>query len=633
MIHQKRFIDAVKASGVKNVALIDDAFDPPSVDDDNSGALLEYLEDGANAGFLDALGITPQERQQAIAAINISNFDEPSLLDTVRRLYLSYVDELNAAADPGGIFDQSKSANLAFVRPLLSLLRNCKPALKISLVGSTEADLAMFNGQPDLIFLDYYLNPEILDGDGTKGQKKAGRDTSLARIMELAERFADKAPSVMLMSSRSDVKKEAADFRKDIKGGKVYASRFAFLEKKQLSFTNDGVDIAPEAADALLDIVQSFSFARALYLGLECWSRSSRSAIDELEQHISELDLKDLAYLVRFRLAEEGQGLLEYLEWFFGECLLDGMARAVDSGIAKDPRIKEIDGDSVEQIEGAFDGPTKKIASLYHRVRIQAPRPGRQANYRMGDLYVSPKKKTVAAVVTPDCDLVLRRSGTRNAVRLLTIGGSYQAFESTDVSVSDFMIFKERPYNINWERKDVSAVEFKDWPKPGESSEELVYLGTLRPQYAQSMQRTLLDDLGRIGLSVAPALGMSASAEVWIKDKDGQKKKLTLDGLPKANVFVVPGRSSAQKAQAIFIRRFVSSLLTALIGLPEDKYPKVAGLKKPNAYASLQKMFQGGVQLGQKAGDIRVSASSEPQDKDAWCWIKVALTDDEEPVL
>ena len=36
---------------------------------------------------------------------------------------------------------------------------------------------------------------------------------------------------------------------------------------------------------------------------------------------IGDLHTKDCAYLMRFRLQDEGQSLSGYLEWFLGECL------------------------------------------------------------------------------------------------------------------------------------------------------------------------------------------------------------------------------------------------------------------------------------------------------------------------
>jgi hypothetical protein len=73
-------------------------------------------------------------------------------------------------------------------------------------------------------------------------------------------------------------------------------------------------------------------------------------ALRELRGEIENLHLKEFAYLVRFRLAQEGQTLLNYLEWFFGECLIDAIAKAVDSGAGGAEQVKALNGSAADRI-------------------------------------------------------------------------------------------------------------------------------------------------------------------------------------------------------------------------------------------------------------------------------------------
>ena len=227
------------------------------------------------------------------------------------------------------------------------------------------------------------------------------------------------------MSSHK-VRKEAETFRSEIGGDAVFASRFAFIEKTDLlGDLQAGVTLGDDCADALLDIVQTYQFGRGLHVALTCWIKASQDAANALGGEIEKLALKDFAYLVRFRLAQEGQGLLEYLEWFFGECLLHQVCKNVDACTKDDERLKLLEGKAYEAVEGAFEGPTKTVAELFHRVRVEPARslPGR--SFRMGDLYTvgTGKATQVAAVMTPDCDLVERGIGRRRAARILTVSG------------------------------------------------------------------------------------------------------------------------------------------------------------------------------------------------------------------
>ena len=117
-----------------------------------------------------------------------------------------------------------------------------------------------------------------------------------------------------------------------------------------------------------MDLFQSYEFGRALHVGLDCcWLGAANRAVRDLREEIENLHLKEFAYLVRFRLAQEGQTLLNYLEWFFGECLVDAIAKAVDSAAGGDEQVKALNGPAADRIEGAFDGPTNGLPNSITR--------------------------------------------------------------------------------------------------------------------------------------------------------------------------------------------------------------------------------------------------------------------------
>ena len=106
----------------------------------------------------------------------------------------------------------------------------------------------------------------------------------------------------MLMSSHS-VRDEADRFRGEIKDeGKVFASRFHYISKDDLDVADDGsITVSGDAADALLDIAQCHKFASALEDALTYWKNGLDSAVSDVWEKITELELKDYAYLARFR--------------------------------------------------------------------------------------------------------------------------------------------------------------------------------------------------------------------------------------------------------------------------------------------------------------------------------------------
>jgi hypothetical protein len=531
-----------------------------------------------------------------------------------------------------------KGDNLKNIMPTLKLLEKCDPKLEIKRIGSKLDDINDLAQETHLIFVDFYLDPNLTAGVApTEEQEKTAKSVALDRVTKLISAQAGRSPSVVLMSSH-EVRAEAEKFRAKIgnEHSRVFASRFTFVEKKHLQISADGeIHIAAEAADALLDIFQSYEFGRALHAALRCWLDSAADAVKSMGGEIERLDLKDFAYLVRFRLAQEGQGLVEYLEWFFGECLLDAVGKAVDSAAEADERIRALNGNAAMRIEGSFDGPTEKVAALYHRVRIEDPRKSRVANYRLGDLYLheAGNQRSILAVVTPDCDLIVRDGGKRQAPRLLTVSGKLKSFDAPDTSVSDFLILDTHPHNITWDKKAIQTKEFDDWPKPGTSSDDFRYLGVLRPLYAQEIQRNLLHDLGRVGVSVAPAIGMTAAVKIVVKRKGGAKDQLDVSG--NDTCYVIPSRGGADKARVVFKRQFVGNLIAKLstldpTTLATEAAANVLYCKESDAYSKCEKMFQTGVLFEELIAlgiFLTAKAGFKSPEGGPWCWLIVSMVD------
>lgn len=638
MSQEARILEAIKQSGVSRIAVIDDAFDAPEITKDNVGELLEYLEGADFATVSDDIGISEDVRRLAIKALNETDYAASSLVTCVEALYKRFVTAHDSRFDPAGIFLASKGDNLKNIMPTLKLLEKCNPPLVITRIGSKPEDIEAVGPETHVILVDFYLDPSLPAGETPTGkQKKTAKSMALDRVTKLIEAQATLAPSIVLMSSHQ-VRAEAEKFRSDIGSdhSRVFASRFTFVEKTHLRFiANDEIDVAADAADALLNIFQSYEFGRALHAALRCWLESAAVAVNAVGGEIEHLELKDFAYLARFRLAQEGEGLVEYLEWFFGECLLDTVGKAVDSAAEANDLIRALNGSAADRIEGSFDGPTKKVADLYHRVRIEDPRKSRSSNYRLGDLYLTGEgnKRSIVAVVTPDCDLIVRDGGKRQAPRLLTLSGKLKSFDAPDTSVSDFLILNKQAHNIIWDKKAIETKEFDGWPKPGNSSRDFKYLGTLRPLYAQEIQRNLLHDLGRVGLSVAPAIGMTAAVQIVVKRKGGEKQPLEVAG--NNTCYVIPSRGVGDKTRVIFKRQFVRSLIAQLSGL--EAAPLVAQadghilqLKKPDAYTKLAKMFRTGVFFEEFIDlgiFLTVKTAFKSTEGGPWCWLIVSMVE------
>ena len=70
-----------------------------------------------------------------------------------------------------------------------------------------------------------------------------------------------------------------------------------------------------------MEMSGSLEFGRTLEAALRRWKCGAETGLKELYKELGELDVKDFAYLLRFRLYEEGEPFADYLEWFLGESL------------------------------------------------------------------------------------------------------------------------------------------------------------------------------------------------------------------------------------------------------------------------------------------------------------------------
>jgi len=619
---------AIEKGEIRKVVVIDDAFDPPVLGDIDAGDFLDVLEKEEHAATLKKAGISMAEAHAAVQAINASEYSEDVLRTVVAKIYAKFVEKFDERFDPAGRFSILKGDNLRRVRPLLRLLAKCSK-VTITRIGTDATGVDFAKLKPDAVFVDYYLDPQLSPTaapDELQGQ--AARRDSLQMLRQVLLAKPGFGPSVMLMSSHA-VQKEATAFRREIIAEKkVFASRFHYLSKELLDEEEDGsITVSGAAVDALLDIAQHHKFAGAVEEGLTQWKTGLDKAAAEVWNVITDLELKDFAYLARFRLAEEGQPLSSYLEWILGEVLVDSIARSVKWS---DKSFQVLDEGAEKnkpgsQIEGAFDGPTDRVADLYYRARIDA-RPGRQGNdLRTGDLYAHAERPDeLLATITPDCDLVLRRN-KRSARRLTVVAGALQAIDAPDTSIADFFMQGKKPVNIAWDSKDVRTVEYAQI-----NDAEYRLVGTLRPLYAFELQHRVLADLGRVGLAVAPAMAMSARASVVIQRQNTEPLVLDLPALAGACCAVIPKRGTADKARVVYRRSFASSLLDALLAIPENDVTEEAraargALRQPdNQMRFVDKLCRDGQSDGEEAFGILTSLQPERKKGQVpWCQILV----------
>lgn len=632
-LQDRRFIDAIKTSGIKNVTLLDDAFDLPRLSGAEYSTFYDFLDSEDGGTLLMEFGIEEDLVNAAKEQIASLSYTGDELRHILSELHQRFLVTREKRFDPTSVFTIKASNNLADIDPLLALLRRCGNNVKIKLVGRNSGAPDANEVIPDLVFADFYLD-ENISAETVPGAEAttAAVTASLDRLDELLSPAIKKKkhPSVILMSSK-DVAAQAESYRRKASGenGKVFASRFGFIRKSDIQIGEleagapvgrpEPISVVRPAADVLLDIIQSHPFGHKLHEALLFWLESSQVAVDKMKRDIDELELKDFAYLVTYRLSQEGMSLFDYLEWFFGECLLGSIGNAAADKVRRPSRDK-LDLHA-NLIEGAYDGRTKKIAELYHRARIDTkPQPELK---RMGDLFIlrdaAGQPGEIWALMTPDCDLV-ERDGGRAAKAFLTVGGLLLPYHAPKSSLADFIIIGNQHYSIEWQLKNlVTRANFDGFD----------FSGSLRPLYAQDLQRQVLEELGRVGLAVAPVVRMDGRIKLSVRRSDGKLHDIDLGDPSMCACEVYPSRGGSD-ATRINLHRSVAENVVAKIDAidPEVLSPNDKTLLRTLRRRSTLDQVRSSLCRGAKL-DVDLGAQFIVTDKmtgaKAWCGISVEM--------
>ena len=561
MGHEKRIVDAFNANAISKILLVDDAYDPPDLNTEMIADWAEFLESEDGDSHCVEHGIAKEVIDAATSAA-LEAIPDSDELEAVQRTFYATFKRTGQGCDPGSHFELLKGPALAILQPLYSLLKKCGERVEVRTAGRLDCKERYNEFQPDVLFVDYYLGEDVLpSGPVAQHKKTQARRASIEFLKSVvASTTEEYLPAIVLMSSYNV--SNVDQYRHDAGNWQIMSLRFQYLNKNLVRHTGEGIEIAHEAADVLLDTSQGYMFGQYLQRALLQWRLGAELALQSLLKEVGDLHIKDFAYLMRFRLHDEGQPLSEYLEWLLGECLKGSISDMVNW---KHGSLLSLDsGNNMgTSIEGAYDGPTLRIAEFFHRVRIDENSSRTRSGYQLGDLFVQPRGKDIRAVITPDCDLVMRK-GRAKVSTVLTMGGTLNSFDEEGSSADDFFLRGKRAYSLRWNPKDLAT-----FPITGQESlqehEGLRFVGTLRPLYAQEMQRRALTDLSRVGLPVAPALGINANAAVWIRTNDASDpfKRLKLDSSPLATI--VPARTGQRYGHRVLLRRrFFNDLIDKL---------------------------------------------------------------------
>ena len=253
----------------------------------------------------------------AISAASEGNYNSEDLNKVYDILYTNFTQELENQFDIKGIFNVLKGAALNSLNPLNNLLHKCVNGGEVRTAGLKDGVECYKKFRPEILFVDYYLSDDVPPiGEVKQHRKNNARKASIDLLKQvIADTSEEDIPAIILMSSYEV--KNLRKYRHDTKSDKIMSLRFQFLKKEHVLQEGSDFQIDQAAADVLLDTSQGYLFSKVLQRGLAQWKEGAQSALLDFKREVNNLDIKDIAYLLRFKLWEEEQPLSEYLQWFF----------------------------------------------------------------------------------------------------------------------------------------------------------------------------------------------------------------------------------------------------------------------------------------------------------------------------
>ena len=211
------------------------------------------------------------------------------------------------------------------------------------------------------------------------------------------------------------------------------------------------------------------------------------------------------------------------------------------------------------------------------------------------------------------------------------MGGILKELDEDGAAVDNFVLVENRPFSVWWEPKNL-----KTFPLDREGSlrsGRYEFIGTLRGLYAQAIQRHALADLWRVGMPVAPALGIRVGVSVLLRQKGGQFDKLSTSEDAKG-VLIPPREGRHEGGRVLLARPFLWGLVEALqryehgrLGVEDGKALKRVLAEEEDFCEWILK--EGGIakDVGRFGVGFSMGEPTRKRKRNAWLWLVVSVPD------
>lgn len=519
--------EAAQLGGVKTLAIVDDAYDPPAgieIKEQAFNQFVQLLEDGDDVAveIRSSSQLTEADLEdweafqdkedvvQSLWAMHVGTSDKPrpsqAGKDALKILFSDIVED--------------RLTKLTQLKPLEDMLAELAGVNVLRLASDTApATIATV----DVVFLDLFLSSDVPAVSGDQKPPKSALEKAKARALRYLESVKaatqddpTKTPPAFVLISSLATDVIGQNFRKQAKQA---VSRYRFIQKDAIT-RGEYTSVL-----AIADILRTSKASALVELLAKAWPKVLKEASTWVAAKTQLLDIGDFGRLHSLSLNKEGQPVEDYLKELLASAFSEQVARA----FAKELPAKATASPFAEMPGEYFDPPSNAFAELYGATRISAD-PG----YRgpdgstpiSGDIYFEGKLpklgttavvgKSILAVMSPICDLVQRGDKPPAAKSVLLLRGTLEHSVKSSAEPNPLVI-GSRLYEIDWDLKYPQALPIKDLKNKAKDA-ELTWIGRLRQEHFLSLQADYLSSLGRIGVLKAPMQFEALGGRVCIRE-------------------------------------------------------------------------------------------------------------------
>jgi len=516
--------ERLNKEGITKVAIIDDAYDLPTVDSFKANEIEDFWttieRDDEMTGELQAL------------CPNIKSGEDIDD-EAIRKLWEQH-EQLTKLGDPcNNILFATKLQQLSDLVQLRKHLEEL--SLEVMTLGS-EAELQ--DTSVRLVFIDYYFEPP---GDTSAGSVAVNK----ARAIYYQEPKASNKPFIVLMSAKEGVDLVADKFCND---SKLLKGLFDFVPKSDL-----------RAKANLYIKLGTWAIGMPTRHKIQCFVDALQASVevlaDKFMQKVRGLGPEDYAYVQLLSLQEEGEQLGQYMLWLFGS-LLPHIAFEANSEVQGARKV--LDQLKFDQFLPSQRPPSIQLAEIY-RIVLSEPTDELKpctisegeatpsthlSDLQFGDLLIKDASNEVWMVANAPCDLIRASDPDRS---ILLIPGTLQllseGIKDRERPRTELFEFNGNQFRIVWDHKNLLSIhhgDIKDWAgKEGYSR-----TARLRLPFALQIQQKFATHLTRVGQPVPPPHYELVDVESYCEGEDGNYQALRE---PIQNgAFILPGKEGEQ---------------------------------------------------------------------------------------